>query len=220
MESMILLNEVAALGDAIDDFEFEKIEREEQPKESRKSSAMSARDQMRISTMAQVAAKKDAENPDGSDSDSDEDEVIDETRKDEGTTDSTPSTPMWNRLRAGSDSSSDTKEQMEKVESQESLDKAGAEADVPERASTDEFIYPDDDANNVEPPIATVQEPVRGLLHDVSTTARIKSLLDVWEEPVNKADKMVCVCCTNAGDVAYLLSIQRLLTCSCSIDLG
>jgi len=32
---------------------------------------------------------------------------------------------------------------------------------------------------------------LRGVLRDDSSTARIKSLLDEWEEPVNKADKMV-----------------------------
>ena len=53
---------------------------------------------------------------------------------------------------------------------------------------------------NLEPPVSSVHEPVSGLLHDVSTTARITSLLDGWEEPVNKADKMVLyiasVCCS------------------------
>ena len=43
----------------------------------------------------------------------------------------------------------------------------------------------------IEPPISSVDDPVSGMLYDASTTARISSLLDGWEEPVNKADKMV-----------------------------
>ena len=44
---------------------------------------------------------------------------------------------------------------------------------------------------DTEPPISSVDDPVSGMLYDASTTARISSLLDGWEEPVNKADKMV-----------------------------
>lgn len=46
---------------------------------------------------------------------------------------------------------------------------------------------------DTEPPISSVDDPVSGLLYDASTTARISSLLDGWEEPVNKADKMVSI---------------------------
>ncbi len=42
---------------------------------------------------------------------------------------------------------------------------------------------------NVEPPVSTIQEPVQGVLRQASTTVQIKSLLDRWEEPVNKMDK-------------------------------
>ena len=34
-----------------------------------------------------------------------------------------------------------------------------------------------------------IHEPVQGVLRQVSTTAQIKSLLERWEEPVNKMDK-------------------------------
>ena len=47
--------------------------------------------------------------------------------------------------------------------------------------------------DNVEPPIPSVLEPVSSLRHEASTTERITSLLDGWEEPVNKADKMVII---------------------------
>ena len=54
----------------------------------------------------------------------------------------------------------------------------------------EEEIMPTEGMPTEGPPISTVQEPVSGLLHNASTTFRIKSLLDEWEEPVNKADKM------------------------------
>jgi hypothetical protein len=37
-----------------------------------------------------------------------------------------------------------------------------------------------------EPPFDTVNEPVRNVLHEASTTSQIRSLLDRWEEPPNK----------------------------------
>eukprot|EP00804_Cyclotella_cryptica_P009864 CCRYP_014152-RA/>CCRYP_014152-RA protein AED:0.26 eAED:0.26 QI:897/1/1/1/0.88/0.8/10/620/1334 len=40
-----------------------------------------------------------------------------------------------------------------------------------------------------EVPVDTIHEPVRGILHQGSTTFQIKGLLDRWEEPVNKLDK-------------------------------
>ncbi|KAL7519408.1 hypothetical protein ACHAWX_004170 [Stephanocyclus meneghinianus] len=40
-----------------------------------------------------------------------------------------------------------------------------------------------------ELPVDTVHEPVNRVLHQGSTTSQIKSLLDRWEEPVNKLDK-------------------------------
>jgi hypothetical protein len=40
--------------------------------------------------------------------------------------------------------------------------------------------------DKAELPVDTVHEPVPRVLHQGSTTSQIKSLLDRWEEPVNK----------------------------------
>jgi hypothetical protein len=40
-----------------------------------------------------------------------------------------------------------------------------------------------------EPPVAAVNEPVHGILHQASTTSQIRNHLDRWQEPVNKLDK-------------------------------
>ena len=45
------------------------------------------------------------------------------------------------------------------------------------------FTYP---FNGSEPPVDTVNEPVRNILHQTSTTSQIRSHLDRWTEPVNK----------------------------------
>jgi len=209
MEAMILLTEVADLGYAIDDFEFEKVDSALRDQTSTRKSMASInptlQDKMRASTMIDVVKKHTAES---SESDSDEEKIEEESK---GTIGSTP----WNRLRAGS-SSSDEIEPMNKVPSQETLDNvyslssnenepmdklpsqdtldniSAGDEPVPERTTTEEYINAAElpAVDNSEPPILSVHEPVRGLLHDVSTTTRIRSLLDEWEEPVNKADKM------------------------------
>lgn len=200
--AVILLTEVADLGNAIGDFEFEKVDtpnvgdridskkslgsRPSLLQDRIRASAMNT-DIIRASAMNDVLCKKP--NAGNTESDSDEEDLEDESK---GTNESIP----WNRLRSGSNSSD---EPMEKVPSQETLDKTlekvsevneEDENNVPQRTTTEDFIFAEEQPANTEPPISTIQEPVRGLLHGVSTTTRIKHLLDDWEEPVNKQDKV------------------------------
>ena len=51
------------------------------------------------------------------------------------------------------------------------------------RDETEAFPHPFDGS---EPPVDTVNEPVRNILHQTSTTSQIRSHLDRWTEPVNK----------------------------------
>ena len=213
MESMILLNEVADLGDAIGDYEFEEVDTPiaaERSAATRHSTLL--RDTIRSSTMIDVVKKQ---NSGDSESDSDEENA------DEGSKESTP----WNLLCAGSPGSeSDENEPLKnsvdggsggasldcsseeevtediKVPSQETTDQVSSKVfddeNAPQPATTEEYFFaqeeelPTPTMDNVEPPITTLHEPVQGLLRNTSTTSHIKSLLDDWSEPVNKQDKM------------------------------
>lgn len=204
MEQMILITEVADLGNAVDDFEFQKVDNpnEEAAKPSKNISFRTSQlqDTIRATTMINVVKKQDTR---AADTDSGDDEAEDLSKGDR-TDESTP----WNRLRTASASFDEieeptvdlTEDIAEKIPSQESLKnlvpKESPNENVHERISTETYILqeeeimPTDGMPTEGPPVGTVQEPVSGLLHNASTTFRIKSLLDEWEEPVNKADKM------------------------------
>ena len=198
IEQMILLTEVADLGEAIDDFEFEKVDNEfnavnSNPKStpSRVSSRTSSllTDKIRTSTMTAVVKKKNAETSE-SDSDEDEEDNVEDESKGSG----------WNRFKDRDDSSIDDNEgpsKDAKRPSLESLEKAASMEGDNEAAQEPCLqagdVYPIEELphfSDDEPPIPAVHEPVQGLLREKSTTARIKAMLDGWEEPVNKADKM------------------------------
>lgn len=60
------------------------------------------------------------------------------------------------------------------------LEPSSAELDPVQRH--DETAFTDEH----EPPVDEVNEPVRNILHQASTTSQIRSHLDRWQEPVNK----------------------------------
>lgn len=205
MEAMILLSECADLGHAVDDFDFERAGSPDGYE--RRSTQL--QDKVRATAMTDVVKKSASlSEPDC------EDESLDE-----GIKSRRGSTDHWNRIRTGS-YSSDENEPTERVLSQETMSREYSQSffenesmdtfpnmetvesvpaddvHIPDHTTSDEYI----DARNqvgelpaldsTEPPVLSVHEPAQGLLHKVSATARIRSLLDNWEEPVNKADKM------------------------------
>jgi len=188
MESMILLTEVAEMANAIGDFEFETVDNTKGTTPGKVSNTPAMlQDKIRESTMLDVAKKKDTSTA-NIDFDDDED-IVEEPSIDN--IDDTTST--WNKRFADENNSfdeNDDDEQMDKVPSQESLDKVLPPRSH-DRVSTEQYINTEEMEMPVEgPPVSSIQEPVRGLLHDVSTTTRIRNLLDEWEEPVNKADRV------------------------------
>jgi len=224
METMILLTEVAELGEAIDEheFEFQKVNSQDAPeqRESRKSMstrASSLQDKIRTSTMIAVVNKPKMKKVD---SDSDEDNSDEESKGSSNldTSSRAGSTP-WNRLRTGSESSGENQplDEDDRKPSQGSLEKTMASEkeifaddanlkseDTPTQGVTlEELPFLVNAANtqeenledlpfmeNGEPPFPAIHEPVQGLLRHTSTTTHIKGMLDDWEEPVNKADKI------------------------------
>jgi hypothetical protein len=186
MESMILLTEVADMANAIVDFEFETVDNAKGTTPGKVSNIPAMlQDKIRESTMLDVAKKKDTST---ANIDFDYDEDIAE----EPSIDIDDTTSTWNKRFADKNNSfeeNDDEEPMDKVPSQGSLDKV-----LPpnhDRVSTEQYINTEEMEMPVEgPPVSSIQEPVRGLLHDVSTTTRIRNLLDEWEEPVNKADRV------------------------------
>ena len=187
MESMILLTEVADMANAIGDFEFETVDNTKGTTPGKVSNTPAMlQDKIRESTMLDVAKKKDTSTA-NIDFDDDED-IAEEPSIDN--IDDTAST--WNKRFADENNSfeeNDDDEPMDKVPSQGSLDKVLPPSH--DRVSTEQFIDTEEMEMPVEgPPVSSIQEPVRGLLHDVSTTTRIRNLLDEWEEPVNKADRV------------------------------
>lgn len=182
METMLLLTEVANLGIAISDYDLEKID-----------SRDNLQDTIRSSTMIGVL-KKEEMITSYSDSDEDDDK---EKAKYESTTNAS-NLRSWHGIRSDSNSS-DENEPMHKVPMEETNQLSGIVREDDEdghhhRNSTLESnLTAELLMDSLEPPVSSVNEPVSGLLHDVSATARITSLLDGWEEPVNKADKMVTI---------------------------
>mmetsp|Transcript_32345 Transcript_32345/g.78322 ORF Transcript_32345/g.78322 Transcript_32345/m.78322 type:complete len:1238 (-) Transcript_32345:93-3806(-) len=180
MQSMILLTDVADLGNAIDDFEFERVENRES-KKSISGNTSTLQDKIRVSTMIEAVKKQD----DGKiDSDAEEG-IIDEESK------ATNESTAWNRLRSESNSS-DEHEPVE-IKASHEFDKTLEEKkDASQHTNSGEYLHTEElpAMDNGDPPINSVHEPVRGLLQDVSTTTQIKSLLDGFEEPVNKQDRM------------------------------
>ncbi len=185
MESMILLTEVADLGNAIVDFDLHEVDHPAHERNDSRINTSMLQDNIKASTMIDIVNRQGSKT-----SFPDLDAENEENEREKITSDSplTVSSTPWNRLRTGSNSSDDT-DTMEKVPDQEPRDHT---SDIvqkdDENDHTGEYLFTED-----EPPIAAVLDPLRGVLRDDSSTARIKSLLDEWEEPVNKADKMVRV---------------------------
>lgn len=190
MESMILLTEVADLGNAIVDFERQEtnhyaFERNDSRMLSVNPSML--QDNIKASTMIDII-KRQGSRSSISDSDAENEENEREELK-SGSPLTLSSTP-WNRLRSGSNSS-DESDTMKKSPDQDPLDETPDKAQRNDDIDSDHIETEDYLFSQEDPPIASVQDPLRGVLRDDSSTARIKSLLDEWEEPVNKADKMV-----------------------------
>ena len=186
MESMILLTEVAEMASAIDGFEFETVDNTKGTTPGKVSNTPAMlQDKIRESTMLDVAKKK--KDTSTANIDFDDDNIAEGPSIDN--IDDTAST--WKRFADINNSfdENDDDEPMDKVPSQESLDKVLPPSH--DRVSTEQYVNIEEMEMPVEgPPVSSVQEPVRGLLHDVSTTTRIRNLLDEWEEPVNKADRV------------------------------
>jgi len=221
LETILLLIEVAKMGEAIDDFEFEKMENpieaerndskvsastKHSTRASTRASSAQLRDKLRTTTMINVVKHTVKEK---SESESDDEESENEESK--ATLESGP----WNRFRTGSDLSSAHEIEPTTITDEEGIDRATVYTSpsnepkdsqapkVPIQESTDEvnkqnnILQPTttqeesraEELASDEPPITTVNEPVRGLLHDTSTATQILNLLDEWEEPVNKQDK-------------------------------
>jgi len=189
MESMILLTEVAEMANAIGDFEFETVDNTKGTTPGKVSNTPAMlQDKIRESTMLDVAKKKDTSTA-NIDFDDDDEDIAEEPSIDN--IDDTAST--WNKRFADENNSFEENDEvpMDKVPSQGSLDKVLPPPSHHDRVSTEQYINTEEMEMPVEgPPVSSIQEPVRGLLHDVSTTTRIRNLLDEWEEPVNKADRV------------------------------
>ncbi len=189
MESMILLTEVADLGNAIVDFDLQEADYHAYERNDSRMLSVNPsmlQDNIKASTMNDIIKRQGSRT-----SLSDSDAENEENEREENPSESplTISSTPWNRLRTGS-SSSDETGTMKQSRDLEPRDKTSVEAkddDGNDSSHNDNGEY----VVTQEPPIATVQDPLRGVLRDDSSTARIKSLLDEWEEPVNKADKRV-----------------------------
>jgi hypothetical protein len=205
MEMMLLLTEVANLGNAISGYDLEKID-------SLVSNASGSRSGLKnspqkslylLDKIKRVSTVMRGVNEEMVTSHSDSDEEDEEEKpKSDSTTNEHPTirserntlTP-WHGIVSNSNSS-DENEPMNKLPMEETnlLSSTLSEDDEDgrhHRSRTGESNLTELLIENLEPPVSSVHEPISGLLHDVSTTARITSLLDGWEEPVNKADKMV-----------------------------
>jgi len=218
MVDMLLLTEVAELGNALDDFEFERVDAPEDgdiPRDEKKSLKIS--EAFRTSTM-QDLVQRQKKDKDESDDEPTDDNKIESVGEQKGIT-------SWNRLRTLSNGSEAERNMDKAVDEEEtttetspppgrpsvetkSIDSDFSETETskvskptrssPEKAdepppmfTQENEVYINDlpELENVEPPVSTIQEPVQGVLRQASTTVQIKSLLDRWEEPVNKMDK-------------------------------
>ena len=176
MEMMILLTEVADLGNAIDEFDFE---RENEPK---KPSPAIYTDNIRTYSMKSVVTKKDI---DWSKSYKEQEgDSEDESKRSDISN-------VWNNLRLEENYSlEDESKMIDKSSSKECIDITMARAtqerdDVLHVPTTQAYSELSDDKQ----PNPTRLEP-QNSLWEASTTAQLESLLDGWEEPVNKADKL------------------------------
>ena len=182
MENMIVLNEVADLANMIDDFEFEKIDESKRGKQIGVSPTM-LQEKIRENTMLNVVGKQDNNKKASEDRDESYGNDAEDTAEGECSDEKTP----WSRLADGNDSYDEfDSDPIEKVPSQEILDKG-----LDNNESTNEETVKDQTVPVEGPPISMVQEPVSLILHDESTTSKIKHLLDDWKEPVNKAAEVV-----------------------------
>ena len=179
VEMMLLLTEVANLGNAFSNCDPEKLNNSDSDASirsglMRKSSEKSLTLQDKInrsSTMINGVLKTDDPITSYSDSECEEEKtesVINKNSSDENTS---------------------TLSMGDKHQPSRSLD--DDDEDGHHRTNTGEIsnlteLLMDD----VEPPIPSVLEPVSKLRQNLSTNARITALLDGWEEPVNKADKI------------------------------
>eukprot|EP00986_Skeletonema_menzelii_P012229 scaffold6654_cov135-Skeletonema_menzelii.AAC.2 len=184
MLEMLLITEVSDLSQAIDDFEFVEEDEKATKKASTKESIAQG---FKTSTMADIAKKqlgREAE-PDSEEEDNnnelltsidDDGEDSDEEKSSQllrstPTWSGGPNNPTWNTLRRDKSDTSDVS--------------------APEFPS--QLAHSDEQCLEVPdgPPVQDINEPVRNLLRVTSTTAHIKSLLNGWEEPVNKRDKEI-----------------------------
>jgi small-conductance mechanosensitive channel len=179
MLDMLLMTEVADLSQAIDDFEF--VEEEEKPAK-KLSTKGSIAQTFKNSTMADIAKNQLRANSATMDNDSDEEDKNNDVNLsqslDEGEEPSKllPINPSWNTLRRDTSARSDTSD---------------SAPESPLRSAHSIEVLPASDVPEGQPPVQNINEPVRNLLRDTSTTSQIKSLLYRWEEPVNKQDKEI-----------------------------
>lgn len=189
MEMMLLLMEVANLGNAISDLELKKVQSldlyectQSELRKSPHANDNKLQDELRSTNMINVFSP-----------------TISVFKKGELTTSYSFSdeegSPNDIPCKRGTDD-----ETMKKIPSNEiNLDQLSSvlteddEDDSPIQFTKNGEIILTQPLVDTEPPISSVDDPVSGLLYDASTTARISSLLDGWEEPVNKADKMVSI---------------------------
>ena len=162
-----LQTEVSDLSQAIDDFEFV----EEDDKKASLAKGSSIAQTFKSTTMADIAKSQlasiaTAEN-DSEDDDRDDDEQ-NQTFQDDEPLKISRNSPRWNSLKRVNTDASD-------------------EA-VPDSPQVGLSVSEDPDGL---PPVQSINEPVRNLLRNTSTTSQIKSLLYRWEEPVNKQDKEI-----------------------------
>ncbi|KAL7500365.1 hypothetical protein ACHAWT_008467, partial [Skeletonema menzelii] len=179
MLEMLLITEVSDLSQAIDDFDFVEEDEQVTRKSSTKDTKASIAQTFKTSTMADIAKKqlgREAELDSETEEEGNNDELatsIDdgEDSEEEESSQLLPKNSAWNSLRRDTSAQSDVSDVA--APDPAHLDKKGLE--VPEGP----------------PPVQNINEPVRNLLRNTSTTAHIKSLLSVWKEPVNKQDQVI-----------------------------
>ncbi len=182
MLDMLLMTEVADLSQAIDEFEF--VEEEENPaiKHSTKGSIAQT---FKNTTMADIAKNRlRASSGVIDESDSDEDDKSSEdvnlslsVDEDEEPPKLPPSNPSWSTLRRDTSARSDTSD--------------ASAPESPVRSARSIQVLSATEVPDGPPPVQNINEPVRNLLRNTSTTSQIKSLLYRWEEPVNKKDREI-----------------------------
>ena len=198
IEMMLLLTEVANLGNAISNYDLEKTDSPDSDASIRSGLMRNSFQKSytlqekinRSSTMINGVLKTDDPIKSYSDSEEGEEEKpISKSNTDD------PCSTSWHGTVSNSNRPDENELMIrlsmgDKYQPSETLDED--DEDGHHRTNTGEISNLTELLmDNVEPPIPSVLEPVSSLRQDLSTTARITSLLDGWEEPVNKADKMV-----------------------------